>query len=525
MRSPATIAQARPGRRRVTPARQTARSIPVPAPVGGWNARDGLALMDPGDAVTLDNFFPQQGKVVSRGGFASHATGVGSGNVETIAEFHSGSTRKLITAGGGKVYDATSAGAASQLGTGFSNDRWQTANMNAKIGLVNGADAPQDYDGATFGAMSISGSGLTIANLIGINIFKSHSYFWEDNSQDFWYSAVNALGGTLTKFPLSRVGTFGGKLVAMATWTLDAGDGVDDLAVFVMSSGETIVYQGSDPGDAQDWSLVGVYRIGAPLGIRAVSKFGGDLIISTKDGYTPLKQALQRGRVDQRGTISDKISGAVIAAARSWAPNFGWQIVPYPRGNFILFNVPTSSTTFHQHIVNTVTGAWCRFTGLNGHSWGTYNDNLYFGGDDGTVWQADKGVSDNAANITLTGQHAFNYLRDAGHLKRVTALAPVLGGTGDLTVKINVQVDFKQSPLAETSYTLSTGAVLEQTWGSIEEEWQDIEEVWAEFSTIEQRWLSTTGIGYAIAARMEIASQERVEWYATQYLIEAGGVV
>ena len=143
------------------------------APVSGWNDRDPLDGMEPTDAVRLDNWYADAGKVSVRPGSAVHGTGVGSGAVETIAEFDNGSTRKMLAAGGGAVYDATTAGAASSLATGFSSNRWQDHFFAGKLGLVNGTDAPQDYDGTTFGAMTISGGGLTVTDLIGVTSYKT----------------------------------------------------------------------------------------------------------------------------------------------------------------------------------------------------------------------------------------------------------------------------------------------------------------------------------------------------------------
>jgi hypothetical protein len=115
------------------------------------------------------------------------------------------------------------------------------------MALVNGADAPQKYDGATVSALTISGTGLTIANLNGVHIFRSRSFFWDSRTQDFWYSATNALGGTMTKFPLGRVQGTGGNLIAMVTWSRDSGTGLDDLAVFILSSGDIIIYAAQIP--------------------------------------------------------------------------------------------------------------------------------------------------------------------------------------------------------------------------------------------------------------------------------------
>ena len=85
------------------------------------------------------------------------------------------------------------------------------------MGLVNGTDTPQQFNGTSVSSLTVTGSGLTSTNLIGITVFKNRTFFWEDDSQDFWYSALNTLGGTVNKFPLSRVGDFGGKLISVGT--------------------------------------------------------------------------------------------------------------------------------------------------------------------------------------------------------------------------------------------------------------------------------------------------------------------
>ena len=87
--------------------------------MGGLNTRDSLDDMKPEDAVLLDNWFPDYGYCSIRRGHEVHATGVGSGNVDTIVEFLSGATLKMIAAGSGKIYDATSAGAATELAKRF----------------------------------------------------------------------------------------------------------------------------------------------------------------------------------------------------------------------------------------------------------------------------------------------------------------------------------------------------------------------------------------------------------------------
>jgi len=490
--------------------------VPIQAPVGGWNARDAVAAMPQDHAIKLDNWWPQPGRVTLRLGYTSYATNLGS-HVEMLAEFDSGATSKFIAGADGKIWDITTTGSGTELSSGYSSNRWQWIVFSGSMGLVNGVDAPITYDGTTVAAMTVSGSGLTPSDLIGIHGFKSRSYFWEDDSQDFWYSAVNALGGTLTRFPLSRVGTFGGKLICMGTWSRDAGDGMDDLAVFIMSSGEAIIYQGSDPG--ADFSLVGVYRIGSPLSVRALTKLGGDLVVVTRDGYILLSEAIGGGRVSKGGALSSQIDQAVTEASMSYADNWGWQAVFFPPANMMLFNVPVAeNTTYQQHAFNTITGAPTRFRDIPSRCWGVYNDEIYFGGD-GVVYKFWDGFSDAGSNIRGDAITSYNYLGSRKRLKHVTSIQPLIGSEGDLGLSTKVGVDFQ---VPSTTYNQSSYANSGSTWDVAT--W-DVDE-WTGGSSITQKWISGAGLGYAFALNLRIDSgAQPIDWYSTNWLVKPAGQI
>jgi hypothetical protein len=493
-----------------------AKAKAIPSPYKGWNTKDSLADMGEQYAILLDNWFPSEGRVEIRPGYTEYATGLG-GNVETLAEYEYSTARVFLAAANGSFFNVSAAGAVgAALATGFSVNRWQYANMDGKIGFVNGTDAPQQYDGTTFGAMTISGTALTVANLIGVNIFGSRSYFWEENSQDVWYSATNALGGALTKFPLSRVGQFGGKLLAMGTWTRDAGDGMDDLAVFLMTSGEVIVYSGQDPAS---FSLVGVFRIGAPLAIRGMIKLGADLLIITKDGYVPLKGVIDKGRVGDSGVLSDKINTEVSKAAQAYGSNFGWQAFHYPNGNMLIFNIPVSTnTTYQQHVFNTLTGAPCRFKNINARVWGLYNDNAYFGGS-GSIYQFNDGYDDNGAVIDADGITSSTYLGPRSQLKMVTAIQPIIASDGKVQTAIMTESDYKIPGVAFKSGTYSGGV---SDWDAAS--WDTA--TWSSGNYISKDWISTGQYGYNFITRIRIRSAfQKVKWYSINYLFNPAGLV
>lgn len=494
-------------RRRPLRSRNRAISKSLPAPVGGWNTRDALDSMPSTDAVTLDNWFPTIGKVSIRKGYDAHATGVGSGNVDTVVGYEAADNNKLIACGGGEIWDATSSGAATSLGSGFTANNWQTANFNGRLFFVNGADAPQDYDGTTLSATSWSGSGLTITDLIGVNVFKNRLFFWESGSQDFWYAAVNAVTGTLTKFPLSRVSQFGGNLVTMGTWTHDGGDGVDDFAVFIMSTGQAIVYQGTDPGDATAWSLVGIYRIGTPLDIRGVLKYGGDLLISTTDDYVSLSSVLKTG-----SGIPTKLSGAVQAASTQ-IDSFGWQSVLYLKGSMILLNVPVASNTYVQHVINTTTGAACRFKNIPARSWGVYDGDLYFGSTDGTVKKFDQGRDDDGTNIEADGETAWTDFGIAQR-KRLAAIRPSIQVLGSLSYSIGIGQDFNTSLVSAATVISSQGSPWDTSpWDT---------SPWSSSLQTDATWRASKGTGDVLSTRIRVATQQEVSWLRTDYRLEVG---
>lgn len=504
---------------------QKAEPFPYAPPIGGWNARDAVAEMAPEDAIVLDNWFPGYGSVRTRGGSAAYANTLGA-SVKTLAEFNAGSSRKFIAAANGRFWDISVAGAGVSLASGFTNDAWEWAQFDdssggARLGFVNGSDAPQICTGVpAVSAMTISGVGLTVANLNGIHIHKNRSYFWDDRTQDFWYSATNALGGALTKFPLGRVQGTGGNLTAMATWSRDSGSGLTDLAVFVLSSGDVLVYSGSDPGSATDWALVGRYSMAAPIGKRCITKLGADLIIGTRAGYVSLATVFAQGRFNEdSASVSSKIRGAVLTAVSSYSANFGWDMKHYPAGNYLLVNVPTSTTAFQQHVMNTATRSWCRFTGQNAQCFGLYNNALYYGTASGTVLLADSGFTDNGSAILPSAQTAWNFFNSRNRVKHLKGVRMAFKSEGlSFSYTAGVGFDFRD---VLTSIVQSVSASGGATWSDWETNPWDTQPWGSEGATI-NRWSGGLGEGYcaSLALSMTLSSQ-RIEWLASTYLLES----
>jgi hypothetical protein len=82
-------------------------------------------------------------------------------------------------------------------------------------------------------------------------------------------SRTDAIAGTLQLIPLSGAASKGGKLLFGATWTIDAGDGLDDKCVFVTDQGEVLIFSGTNPSDANNWRQEGRYQVPEPMGKNA----------------------------------------------------------------------------------------------------------------------------------------------------------------------------------------------------------------------------------------------------------------
>lgn len=488
--------------------RPVSRRRSLPPPVGGWNTRDDPVQMGPTDATHLVNWWPRRRDVQMRRGFTSHATGLtGNANdyVDTVVEFFDGTTRKLLAAVDDTIYDATSAGAASSLQGSLTNGRWQTAMMDGIMGLVNGADSPLTFDGTSIASMTVSGSGLTTSDLVGINVFKSRSYFWETGSPDFWYSSTNALGGALTKFALGEVARKGGYLVAMENWTRDGGDGVDDFAVFIMSSGEVIVYQGSDPGSSSDWAKVGSYVIPTPLDIRGAARVGAEILLVTENDLITLPSAFRTP-----SPPASKLSGAIGLSGPAYRANTGWQTLFYGKRSMLIINVPVGAEQFEQYVVNLQTGAPARFTNQNARCWGVYDRDLYFGGTDGVVYLADTGTDDDDANIEADARQAWNDLGSPNE-KHVTSFRGVFSGTTGFRAGMAIAFDFENAMVTREVTTGGSGTPWGSPWGS----------PWGATQDIIAGWETNAGSGVLVSPQVSIGIQDELPvWYRTDMLVQ-----
>lgn len=510
-----------PMRSAVKKAKAVSKSLP--APVGGWNARDSIADMDEKDAVILTNFFPSTTTVNLRGGFSKWSTGYG-GQVETVLAYSGSTTNKLFGIAAGSVYDASAGGAVGAAAiSGLNNSRWQYINIATPGGnfieMCNGADNVYTFDGTTWTDRGAAITGVTSSNLVNINLHKNRVWFVETGTLKAWYLPVQSITGAAAALDLSAFCPHGGYLMAMGTWTIDAGYGVDDMAVFITSNGDCLVYRGTDPTSASTWALVGVWWLGSPIGRRCFVKYKGDLLIITQDGLLPLSGALQSSRVNPRVALTDKIQEATSTAVASYGGNFGWQAIPFPKQDAVFLNVPVSvNANQQQYVMNAITGSWCNFTGWYANCFELYAENLYFGGTNyiAKAWDT---FADAGQAIPARGLQAFSYFGSPAQLKRFTMMRPTFYASSPPTVNGQINVDFDQSP---ATAVIASSAAIGGIWDVAL--W-DLA-VWGSGLDLSRQWQGANGIGYCGAPNVATNTNSiNLQWLATDVVMEPGAIL
>jgi len=585
------------------PQQRRAVTASLASPIGGWNARDSLAEMNPLDAVQMVNFFPTPTDITLRKGYTKTSEGI-TGEVLSLMNYSSPTGNKMFASTNTAIWDASTPTATSALtitdgkmihamittaggsfmaavnGTDpmcvYDGTRWQKSattdvdetistltrggagNLTATLttasphNLVTGntvtvtGATPSQFNG-TFRITVTGGSTFTYlmasapsgdASPVGsytidyyitgensnkfvtVNLFKERLYFVEEQSLSFWYLGVDSINGAVTEFPLGGIFKKGGYLQAMGTWTIDAGYGVDDLAVFITSNGEVAVYKGSDPSDANDWSLVGIWNIGQTYARKCTFKYGGDMLILTEDGLVPLSAGLQSTRLDPRVNITDKIFYAISRAADAYATNYGWQMNYFAKHNMLIVNVPVTEGQ-EQYVMHNITKSWARFTGVPANCWELQGDDMYFGGN-GFVARFYDSYSDNGSNINAFVQQAYSYFDRRGQQKRFTMVRPILQTDNGLpTVLCGISTDFDTVPLTnQISFNPSTLDIGIWDVGL----WDDTN--WGGNLVVTKFWQGVTGIGYAGSISLNVASQGiDFHWASTDYVMELGGVL
>jgi hypothetical protein len=390
----------------------------IPAPNRGIVLNENYTFMQPGAALVSDNWVPTMRGVKLRAGCEQWCALAESTPVISGFVYKSASNERMFACNETKIYDVTNSGAPSAVVTGRTNGNYSAAQLANAAGdfllAVNDNGEPVvRFDGTAWTVLNsgqITGpAGTAVENgeaLVHVWKYRNRLFFIQADSMNAWYLPLNAIQGTLAMIPLSGAATLGGKLLFGATWSIDAGDGLDDKCVFFTTEGEAIIFTGSNPADPANWRQEGRYKLSPPMGKNAYEAIGGDLIIACIDGILPLSQAITK--------TADQLELAALTRAIKpmwrdmvyafnvfpWTMHkwdvYGGVFVPFPGG-------PPGKR--YTAVANSATGAWGRITGWDAIFYMEINNRLYFGTQDGRIMEADRtGYDDGLPYVaTLVG--------------------------------------------------------------------------------------------------------------------------
>ena len=483
----------------------------IPSPTDGWDALTPLALMDPKRAPILTNWVPRPGWVELRSGYniwsTTGATYLTGSPVETILVYRATGSEQMFAAAGGSIFDVTTQFTSTSKVSGLQNNRWQYVNFTPALGttviqLVNGVDSLQMYNGTTWSVPSITGlpGGVGTSSIVNIASQKRRLWYVLKNSTIAAFMPTDTITGAIAgSLDLGSLWNKGGVLVAIANWTIDGGSGPNDYAAFISSKGQISIYQGTDPTSSTSWAIVGTFDVSPPIGSRCATRLGSDVALITLQGVIPMSTALPFDPSADRSTaLTSRIQNAMAQVANQYNANFGWQLISFPIETLLILNIPQAeNSTQFQFVMNTLTGAWCEFSGWNANCFEIYNNLLFWGDNLGNVNQGYMGSSDLFSTINADMQCAFNYFDDPGRTKRMTLVQPLLTATGNITPTIGVDADFSASTVSApvTSSSSSSSAWDNAVW--------DVN-LWPVGSTSVINWLSVDALGHALAVRMKI---------------------
>lgn len=202
----------------------------------------------------------------------------------------------------------------------FINDYFATLYFNNYLFIFpyTSANAGFQYSGAAWAVLGYTGTGTF--KPFGGNIFKNRSYLIQKDEAAYWYSAINAIAGALTKVDLSTIVSEKTFLAAIGSFTLSDQQTTDVYQVFIMANGEVLFYSGSYP-NASDWQIIGRTKISQPLNYNATIIYQGDTLVLTDAGIVSLRDLFLKGAQQaQSFSVSDNTNAkwkALVTAIRT----------------------------------------------------------------------------------------------------------------------------------------------------------------------------------------------------------------
>jgi hypothetical protein len=512
-------------------AAQVAQLYNIPAPVGGLNFRDPIAAMPPTDALILDNFIPRQLGVELRRGYKVHTNTVGF-PIGSVFAYNAPDPddSKIFAAANGDIYDCTVEPAVlDESATGSTDNIWWTTQFSTGADTFLLAVSPSagywTYS-TTTGWVKRTPTNLP-SNPRTVGVWKRRIFFTCENDDNIYYmTAVNAITGTVTAFPMGAHLSRGGYVSAVANWTLDAGVGIDDYLVVIGTQGDVMIWQGIDPSVSTDFSLRGIWYVGpVPKYGRYFTPMGGDMMVLSELGLVPLSRLVNGQFVEGQPGPSAKIQQVLAPEIRTLLLEESWDVFSVPSEDLLILKLPEYVGVYKQYAMNITTGAWCTLSGLPMACATILAGSLYIGTDAGLVCRAFFGEQDNVLVDGTDGtpvegeiQTAFQTFGSPGINKKFDLARPIFIAPSPPSVKVRLNTQYTFGQIAGSpSYSEEDIARWDQSiWNTAR---------WVGDANTYQSWVGITGLGYYGSLRMRLRGQPETIFTSAHIMATTGGMM
>lgn len=364
-----------------------------------------------------------------------------------IAKFASGQTVIIAGAAGTGMTVANGAHVIGSVGV--------PANTFTLIGVDTSTGAAPQTTGVTAdppGSMAkevlIAPVGETWVVPDQFNVVLAHMnrlWFADSTNLAVYYLPIQQKSGQLAVLPLNAVFKRGGHIVAMYTWTTEGGINVNDQLVVFSSNGEAVVYGGIDPGPAGDFTMAGIFRFDSPMSKHSVVNYGGDLYVLISTGMVPFS-TLMRAETEQLGQSDRNVFSNFYKASLNNRQRPGWQAIVNPSSGRLICNMPQGGTNNYSQMVRFMPNPiWASWSALPARCWGWVDNRLFFGSDDGRVYEMHPNfLNDNGNPIKVDVQAAWSNFGTpaAKHFKMIL---PYLQTDGTPQPFVDIKVDYDMS--------------------------------------------------------------------------------
>lgn len=534
---------------------RVSNALAMPAPTGGINDLDPLSNMEDKFVIDAINWYMDTGLMVVRPGYQEWCTGL-DGAVKTIMSFNAqdGSFKKFASTDTHIYNISTSLPSPPPESVTIANGFWSSTGFATSAGqyliACNGAETVL-YDGTSWikftEVTTPSGpgqiKGISPSQFKYVIAHKGRLWFIQKNSMTAWYLPIDSVGGEAKPFFLGGIFRRGGFLQILARWSSDTGEGLDDRLIFITSTGEIASYQGNDPSNAADWLLDSIFFVAPPLSDRAVTEYGGDLLLLCRRGLVPLSSLITGSATEvlYSGALTRRISRTLIRLTQQQSPPFppevvlnndaAWTVInlydPLIPGQASFNRVLSDGTNAPiQLVMNFLTGAWGKFN-YPIRTMRQIDQTFFMGSDNGNVYIVtpdsfvDNVARDGSAGtpIAAYAMGAYTYLQNPTANKHAKMIRPVFQADVKPSFLMRVLPDFRLDRFLESPPP--NPAIGNARWDI--SRW-DLAN-WAGLENVYRPWVSANQLGYAFAWQLKVSTSSALGLAAVEWVWENGGYV